>query len=1040
MNNFCVFKASAGSGKTTQLVTEYLSLAFQESKRYRNILAITFTNNATAEMKERIIQTLYTFAFKDENSFSNSDKKTYDTILDRLKGKILKSGMTPRQFVSTKAREILNNILYDYDNFSISTIDSFFQRILRAFALEFGLNINFNLEISLDELYEQAINLLINKLSKENTELTFKIENLVDDQLDEKGKWKIERKLISTVQTIFQEETATALSLLESNMTAETLKEISKDYKKKRKELGEIIRTNSDSLTQLICEKGWATKKRTNIKTKARTACDFEDFLEIFITQTKNSLQESDKDELNGYYQNIQESSVMLKKLNFIHGNIDRISIMFDLKEIINEIRHRDNLFYLSETNNLISKQIEDDDTPYIYEKIGNKYAYYFIDEFQDTSKLQWENLIPIVQNALAGTTINDTMGEVKLFGDIKQAIYRFRNGDATLLHNLSSLEGYKEQIAPTDINGEFFSVNSELNTNYRSTRSIVNFNNEFFKYFVESLNNEKCQNFYADVKQQIKPNAEEGFVSIQFKDEEDKMSNEDFFISETEKTIQLLTENNIPLQDVAILCSSNSLVSAIGQHLAGKGYAVISQEALQLSQSDKIQTLIATLKFIDNPKDTIQKFIIFQQITKDQAFSAEQFHQNIKKITQSQQDFLNLLKEYHIDICIEALQTVPLYTRIHKLIETFNFHLETDIFLITFLDLVDKYVNNNNFDTSKFIEWWEKNGAQKSIASPQGMDAVTISTIHKSKGLAYPYVIFPFSRYAYKKTKEEIWLKNNDYTKNSDKTLPVFLAKLKKDDVPSEFAHYEAEEGQLSVIDAVNKIYVAHTRPKKGLFIITESKTSGNYSKVINNFIKNFEDSPNCNPIFFYNYKFQKARPEIHSESKGESEFPTITTPYCSDFAPDRSHLVLDTLEESEAIKKGNFIHNTLSTLQEFPQTEEEILTITGCLDDDYKELITNILSEFIQCTELRPYFSKEVKSLNETPILTPEGKVYRPDRIVFLESGEVAVMDYKSGEPNEKYKEQITNYCELIKKMGYEQVSAYIIYLQPFNYEKII
>ena len=1040
MNKFTVFKASAGSGKTTQLVTEYLTLAFQKSDRFRNILAITFTNNATAEMKERIVQTLYTFAFKNYNNFNFAEKKTYDTIQTALQ--------LDNKQMQENAEKILQNILYDYDNFSISTIDSFFQRIVRAFALEFGLNLNFNLEISLDEVFEKTINLLISRISKEEESLTYKVEKLVQTEMDTSGKWKINNVLTKTLTTIYEEETAMAFDILQQDLDSQKLKRLSENYKTERETLTNNINTELDSITKLIKENNWEIKKRTNIENRLYSSNTFDNFLGIFPIKTLSIISDEQKDILNSHYCIIKTNQNKLTNLNFIFKNIDKISIMLDLKEISEQIQERDNLFYLSETNNLISRQIEEDDTPYIYEKIGNKYAYFFIDEFQDTSKLQWNNFIPILQNALAGETITGAVGEVKLFGDIKQAIYRFRNGDSTLLHQLSTAEGYIEQIKADP---SFHNVNNSLDTNYRSSRSIINFNNNFFKHLTEALDpdgNAKCKEFYADVKQKIGPNAEEGFVSILFKDSENKDDNSTFFCKEAEKIIDNLLKNGVPLRDISILCSANDTISIIGQHLASNGYAVLSERSLLLSQSDKIQTLIAAIKYIDNYKDTIQKFIIAQQLFKNKNKDLSLLHkQLIEKESKFNTNFSDYIQEeLGIEINFKTLQKLPLFSKINCLIKAFNFDKETDIFLITFLDNIDKYLQTNNaFDIGKFKEWWEKKGATITLPSPEGLDAVTITTIHKSKGLAYPYVIFPFSEWGNSRTKETKWIYNNEYTQNPDNTLPIFLAKLKSGEVPAQYIHHYDEETKLSLIDKLNKIYVAQTRPRKGLFIITTKRDRGNYAKHLDNFIRISNPEIDSNQIYFYNEQFVTREPNLGQQSS-ETQEPKndLTCSYHSDFIPNKSHLLFDKLTESEAIKKGNAIHSFLSSMMLFPQTEEEIFALTKTLSNPYKDIIINTLKKLIENKNLQPYFCNTAHSFNEISILTPQGEHYRPDRVVFLESGEVAVIDYKTGghqeKYQEKYKEQVSNYCFILKEMGYEQVTGHLIYLEPFEYEKVI
>lgn len=1023
MNNFTIFTASAGSGKTTQLVSEYLSLAFLNPTKFKSILAITFTNNATAEMKERIIETLHTLAFSSPSEYSASDLKVYDSITNRLQ-----QSNKPSHNISELAKEILTQILYDYDNFSISTIDSFFQRIIRAFSLEFGLNLNFNLEISLDELYEQAINLLIHRLSHNETELVTKVHRLIEDKMDESGKWDIESALRDIIAEIFNEETALLLNKSHEQFAQLDFTNETQIYYEKLKELQETKQKCCDQIKKIINDNNLTQNKKSNIDKKIEEEQNFDDFIEGIINGLKKKpLSENLKNELNTNYQKGHKASQDLLKLKFIYKNLHSTALIIDLKEIIDEIRERDNIFYLSEANQLIQEKIEKEDTPFIYEKIGNKYSNFFIDEFQDTSRLQWENLIPLIKNALG------MGGEIKIFGDVKQSIYRFRNGDPSLLQDLSTLEGYNQQLQNYDPLGTFHNKDTSLDTNYRSAQSIVSFNNQFFDYLIKDKPTQ-IKEFYEDLKQNIKSN-EEGFVSIRFKDNA-KMKNDEFFIEETFKIVENLRAKGISLNDIAILCSGNQLINQIGKRLAEGGYAILSQESLLLSQSEKIQLITAVLRIIENNNDTISQFIVMQNILKKNGGDITELHKQFSQKFDFNA-FTNFLAENNIQINFTTLKNAPLFTRINLIIQIFNINQEEDSFLTTYLDLVHKQLNSQGFKPENFIAWWDKNCTKLTLPAPKGMDAITLSTVHKAKGLAYPYVIFPFSQFGTKKTKSTKWFPAPENSTSNDITTnqPYFWATLKKEAMPEEYEKFETSEAELTKLDNINKIYVANTRPRYGLYLITTNK--GEYAKTLLNFIENHTKNTldidlKCNSFYFYNEKFHNNPPETLKRFSSPTQSHTTSKTHNAPFTLNSSQLALTSNYTTESIKEGNIIHEFLAKIEIFPETQEEINLLLQTISPEYHTKLRHILQELTHHRELKPYFSKNNRVLNETSILTKEHHIYRPDRIVFMPTGEIVVIDYKTGEYHTKHQEQLDNYCQLIREMGYPNVIGKLIFIK--------
>lgn len=1024
---FTVYTASAGSGKTSRLVVEYLALTLPNPRKYKHILAITFTNNATAEMKGRILETLKIFAFEPYEQFSGPIKTIYQEIqkiIDPQNPEI------PFPFyIRKKATELLQEILYDYDNFSISTIDTFFQKILRAFSFELGLNMNYTLEIQLDELHEQTVDLLLNKLSVDNKELSQRVLTLIESKIEESGKWKVEQDLIALLQNIFNEDSYFAIQALskldksEFDKSALQITLLRRKYKNKIKEITQDYKT---LITNINADPKIFDKLIKEI------ACYNSDYFYDFLNKKyKKGIPSELEPHLNHLIQlldSLKQQYDLLKEVTFFGKNLTQLALLIDLKGVIEEIKEQDNLFYLSETNGIIHDKIKDDDTPFIYEKMGNKFSYFFLDEFQDTSKLQMENLIPLIQNALSGYNEFKEKGETFLFGDVKQAIYRFRNGDSSLLYKLSKFVGYQEMINPLGASKEEYSLKL-MDQNYRSTLSIVDFNNQFFQFMAHLSHFEGLESYYADVFQNADPKKDMGFVSIRFKNDQDHEDTNQYLLEQTLKTIRQLEEEKIPYGDMAVLVSSNKLGSSMGEFLSKNSVPVISSDSLMLSSSQEVMVIISTLYYLQNSNNKIARMMMGHFLIRNYPELQNELFKNLKE----EPDFYQFLNRFDVQISKEEWLNTPLFTLVNKIIFIFKI-TENDPFIIMFLDQVDQFLKNSNGSIQNFIDWWEQNAEKLTLNAPTESNAVTISTIHKSKGLAYPIVIFPFTQYGYKYTKSDYWIKDEKKVTG----LPYSWVQLKNDDVPDSYQFLLESEKRSTALDQLNKLYVVHTRPKDRLYIITKEKKSGNYSKFLGQFIS--ENYPDDQEQFFqYYYTDHQYSTELPSSSsipgkvdKNDQKTDiAVSQIFVSPFTLSSAFLAFDFQKSwNEEQQRGIFIHQFLSELKRFPENEADIDLLIQETPEMYQEYLKKLLIKLIQETEFAPYFKNDLSVLNETSIISTDGTLLRPDRVIFGED-EVVVIDYKTGTPLPKHQEQIDLYCTKLKQMGYPKVVGKLIYL---------
>lgn len=1017
---FKTYNASAGSGKTTSLVIEYLSLCLLNIEQYKHILAITFTNNATAEMKERIILYLKLFAHTPVEQYRGGERNVYDKIADRCRSKRpeLNDASKMEHFMRERSQQLLEAILYDYNNFSISTIDSFFQRIIRSFAYELHLNLNFNVEISLEELYEQAIDLLINKMSKENKELSQRILTLIDKQMEENGRWKIENSLTNILsEYIYKEQNYQALKALESLDRAEFLKTCSS----LRKELAER-KSQSRSSAMTSAQRGndlvkivgnesvffqgkrgvysWFEKVQKNFP-----KADTNSYIDQGIregTFTKNGEDAVHYNELCSLIGSILQNEEEYMKCDKMGETITPLMLLFDLKEIMDDIKMRDNLFYLPETNAKIYEEIKDEDAPYIYEKIGNKYRHFFIDEFQDTSEMQWTNLLPLIRNALSEG------GETIIFGDLKQAIYRFRGGDADLLASLSDDEAFKRQNIPTD---KFEVI--PLDTNHRSARHIIEFNNNCFKTLENKIP------FYKEIQKKADSNTLTGFVSIHFKPNEKNVG--EHLSQTTLLMVEDALKRGFQYRDIAILTRGRDKSSELAQMLAAAGHPVISEDSLLLSASGEVTFIVNVLQYLSDTHNTLSKLQIVNYLRQHKDSKAT-FSQELDIVGDpNDKSFSTLLKRYGIDLQCERLITLPLFTLVKELIKMFQFS-KSDAYLIRFLDTLLDFSSKQTDSISQFLTWWEQKQNSVSVVSSREDNAITVTTIHKSKGLGFPAVIIPLNKYR-EGVQGTLW-----YQPTADEsTLPYIPIKIDSTaDSIDCFKPYYEKEKIATDIDNINTIYVAQTRAREALYIITGEKGKGNYAKLISNYLDTIESD--LTKVDDNTYLFGDADYQHKSRKTEAINATSIEQIHTSTFSPEKLLPPPYTLSEEQ--QQGIAVHDYLASLTHFPQTEQELANMNIQIDPKFEPKAREILHRILTDEELKLYFSPEVQALNEVTITDSQGHDHRPDRVV-INGDEVMVIDYKTGQKHDEYQQQINEYIALLKEMGYNQVKGKLVYI---------
>jgi len=1027
-----IYNASAGSGKTFTLAKSYLKILITSNNldEFKSILAITFTNKAVGEMKERIIAML--------KSFSSEETLTEPHPMFEA---ICKELSISSEYLHKKSKRILKHIIHNYGAFDISTIDGFTHRVIRTFAYDLNLPINFEVELDQDRLLSEAVDSLIAKAGSDKT-LTNVLIDFAIEKADDDKSWDISYDFNKISKLLVNENDYLAIQSLK-NKTLEDFKKLKEQLTKQIIGLeNDIIKTAETTLT-LIEECGlqfddFNRKSLPNYFYKLST----KQFNIAFETSWQNDLIEGNTlypkrvteafaSVIEDIQPNLAEAFIKTKTLIFdlklkkgFYKNITPLSVLNAIQKELNSLKDEQNKMLISEFNKIISNEIKDQPTPFIYERLGEKFKHYFIDEFQDTSKMQWENLVPLLDNALSSPN-----GSAMLVGDAKQAIYRWRGGEADQFIDL-----YNKTKNPFQIEAEVLSLDS----NYRSAREIIKFNNSFFKF----LSNHHFNLLdYAELYQnseQKTHSISEGYVNLNFLDIQKEDDASELYSKQVLETINLCIDNGYPLNDICVLVRKRKEGVAIANYLTESGIKITSSETLLLKNSDKVLFISSLLKLLLQPNNDSLKVELLSYIAEQR--NLEDKHQFfITYLKKDLDDMFEGLKQLQIFINKGELLQKPLYELVEHIVRIFNLNDNSDAYLQFYLDVVLEFTQKQNSDLAAFINYFEKKQDNLSVVSPDNMDAVNIMTIHKSKGLEFPIVIFPFADLnIYKEIEPKIWFptKGEDY--NGFDTLLLSYGKDVEHygNIGSEI--YKTHQAQLE-LDNINLLYVVLTRAINQLFII--SKKDINIKGVVNE---------NTYSGMFISYLLQQGiwvddkliysfGNLVKKEKSIEKEKASNTLKFIS--IPKEDHnlsiitkagLLWDT-KQKKAIERGNLVHLVLSkikTLEDFDFAFNDLLG-SGDITYDNMVMLKTLTLNVIKHPKLSLYFQDEFKIFNERDIITSSGQLIRPDRLNINSKNEAVIIDYKTGNQKPFHKSQLNDYEIIINQMNLTVVQKILVYI---------
>ena len=1033
---FQVYNASAGSGKTFTLVKEYLKILLQTSdaKRFQQILAVTFTNKAAAEMKERVIDNL--------RAFGKSDVLLHKTeMFKQLEEELSIADIILHQ----RAEKVLQNILHNYSAFNITTIDSFTHRLIRSFAFDLGLSLNFDVEMDVKSLINEAVEELIAKIG-EDKELTNVLIDFSLQKANEDKSWDISRELNEIAQILLNENDNAQVQKIQERPIQDFIDlktKLNKSQKSIEKQFAEIgikgltIIDNLDIEYKDFYYSQFPKHFQHLIEYPDKLVFDPDKGLaksiqnNIFYTKGKPEEVKTAIDSIINPLLELYHASEKLYQeftLNKLFlSSLIPLAVLSSINKSLEELKEEKNIRLNAEFNQLISKNLQEQPAAYIYERIGEKFKHYFIDEMQDTSILQWQNMIPLISNALSqeGTSL-------LLVGDTKQSIYRWRGSEPEQFLKLTSKENLKA-------NNPFFIPKQlrPLDTNYRSYSEIINFNNGFFQHLAQFFNKQEYAAIYVNENQQKLNNKKGGYIQLSFL-EEDLKKTEEKAIAYAEKVLQTINDlsDAFNLNEICILTRTRKQGIAIADYLTENDIDIISSETLLLQNSEKVIFMINLLTYLQNNIDREAKLNILYFLY-DYLKLIDEKHTFFKDLLDLKIDeFFKQLKKYNIHFEYTTFIQLSLYENVEYIIRSFNLNKSSDAYIQFFLDEVLQFSLKKSTDIITFLEFWNDKRESLSIVVPNEKNAVRIMTIHKAKGLEFPVVIYPYDLDIYKEQNPKVWYPiTNSKDFNDFESLLVSNNKSLALSGNTGKEIYQAHRDELE-LDNFNLLYVVLTRAVEQLYIIGEPKKVNDSLKTSSQFFIHYLQSIGQWNENQYEYSFGNSKRislRSTSDKNSDEQDKLISSSWQSHNIAivANSSLLWDT---DNSIAYGNLMHELLAHIKTIDDVEGTIETYitTGIITTLQANKLQKLLIEIVTHPNLKEYYQQNIIVYNEREIFTDTNEVIIPDRFVINDVNEVIIIDYKTGKSDKKYHYQLNNYAQAIEKLGHKVSKKLLIYIR--------
>ena len=1100
-----LFSASAGSGKTYTLTIEYIKLALSgtDSKGYfRRILAVTFTIKAAEEMRSRIIEFLELMAaFPYVETISSEEQKKGYEIIEKVKNELSAEGYEiSAEQLAKRAKIAVQQILQDYGLFSVMTIDSFVQRLSASFIEELNLPNQFEVILDGNQLMNDLLDQLLEKVNQlGDPDLTALILDYAKSEVHEGRSWNLLRKNLHQFLKICLDESYLRVQESLSSYSIQDFLQVEfqiiSTLKAQVAELTQIAQgiiqlvdvSGIDDADFYRGSNGPISSFRKFISKPTMEVKKFTYHLEAIeknkwyggkvSSDVKRAIEDL-SDELTIRVQEFLDvyKACMTKHviLNWLVKDIKKIALLSSITDELKEYQLENSAVSISEFSKRIYEVISNDPVPFIYEKLGDRYFHILIDEFQDTSVLQWQNFMPLLENTVSTGKKN------LLVGDAKQSIYKFRGGEVGLITSLGTQDpqwlGTKLGDNPLDVQRfEYMLQTTQLENlafNYRSAKEIVIFNNEFFSFVAKQTQytelSELLSPIYGLQEAQIPKLSSEqcaGLVDLRiFEKSADSSVSKDeemeWMLASVIEQIEQSLADGYSLRDVAILTRKNLHAKYLAIQLKEKGYSVISSDSLYVHYSPVVSFLNAMIRLFLKPND---QFLFFEVIYQYRLFSDEKvdLETNVLLHEGSYVDSLiSLFIDSGIQFDFKKIDLNNASGVVYYLIDRFNLlnDKEGTEYMFKYLDILHDFVLNKSNSLNDFFAYYEQNKANFSIACPDHMNAITITSIHKSKGLEYPVVLLPFTSWTHQADHEKIWfdISSLDYDElqvPDRPPLPFHFGRINAKDILG-FDSLEIQakvEKDAIFLDSLNMLYVATTRAKQRLHILlakpselAHSRSKSVFEQSVGQMFMDYvqqantsqnkesEDSKNIAESYFVlqgtllQSKNAKKEIERNSEDLIQIKARLYDSPT---FRIHSSKSDLFTLAEAKR-KKGDMLHQFLASFSGMANLEKQLASIDEEFQNELREILANPV--------IQDLFVDEDVLFVETDILCPDGTTFRPDRVI-SKDGNTVVIDFKTGIEKESHRKQLANYKNILTQMGYSNVQGVLLYLADQRLEYV-
>lgn len=990
-------------------------------------------------MKTRIINTLVGFSAEVVPAREN----------EMLKLLAEETGLSEEK-IRLRSKAILKHLLHNYAHFSVETIDHFNHRLIRTFARDLHLPPHFEVSLDVGQLISQAVDQLIDKAGEEK-EITNILLEFALQKTDDDKSWDIAIDLKKAAMMLANENDAKHLdglkdkSLSDFLLLRKRLREASTGIEKQIAEMANevIARLSANDIPLDVFSRG-TLPNHFNKLIAGNYVKIYENKLQEYLETGGNALYKKDTppnigtaiDAITPYlldtYVLIKGKVSQLQLIQNIQKNLVPLATVHLVNKELQLIKEDENVLPINEFNALIYEQVKDQPAPFIYERLGDRYRDFFIDEFQDTSQLQWNNLIPLIDNAISQSYEGEELGSLLLVGDAKQSIYRWRGGlpeqFIDLYEGANPFFGLEEKTM------------EHLDTNYRSKREIIAFNNAFFSFVSNYFGDETHQNLYAIGNQQKHTAKDGGYVKIEFLSTDrdtiqEKIVGEDPYVIKVLETVKEVLALGYKKKDICVLTRKKKEGIQVSEYLLKNEIPVISEETLLLKNAPFVQCLIQALQLSVTPQNEEVKiqFLTFLYDHLDIASKGEDQHGFFQSHIHEPLDTLSeTLKNYSIHFNFTDLHHLSLFESLEYCIEHLQLHRKADSFLTSFMDMVYSFSQRSESGKTSFLAHWESEMDRASISENKSTDAVKVMTIHKSKGLEFPVVIFPFANLnIYREIEPKDW-----YPWKED-GFDELLINFKK-----EIADYGAIGAQLYAhrnhqleLDNLNLLYVVLTRAISQLYIVADAVKPKDPPATYNGFLTAFLQSENKWDDSTASYSFGVPTAKVSEQEKDETF--SLEVPYIVS-SPEKHNIKVVTsevdrgeMENIQAVNIGNLLHDTMALIKVSEDVDMVLSDLKLQLVDEpgiFSE-IKNMVHRIVEHPGLNHLFQASERMYNERDIITPD-RILRPDRVNLHQNNTVTIVDYKTGVEKESFQFQINSYAAALQDMGYTVKEKLLVY----------